>query len=162
MRGDSVGALGRATWEETADLCRQSGLKVLIDPDAAGVVALSAALPRVGVGHALLLCIRERRLLDQDALPFMPLPAAAPPHHDCRQAARLRGTTGERGVPRREEHKMIQVGAAEAERASVLHPKQIASPTALATGPIPDRLDDQHAGRSVGLWHKASPPAKAG
>ena len=41
MRGDSIGALGRSTREESADLFCQSGLKVLIDPDAAGTFQLA-------------------------------------------------------------------------------------------------------------------------
>jgi hypothetical protein len=56
---------------------------------------------------------------------------------------------------------MIEVRTIEAERANVVHPKKIARRAAVTADPIPDRLDDQHAGWSLVLRHAASPPVKA-
>ena len=143
---DRGGSPGRAAGEQPADFVRHPGLElhVLIGPPFP--VSLAAAHPGFFVGEALLLGLLQCCFLGEDALPLVAFPGPAPAHDDSRQAARLPGAAGQRGVTCRDEDQMVHVGAGQAERARVVHDEEIAGAAAASAGPVPDRQDDDQVG----------------
>ena len=154
MAGDRLGTFGRAAGKQPRDFGRHAGLELHVLVSAALTVSFTAAAPRVLVGEALLFGLLERRLLDQDALPLVPLAAATPPHHHGRKHASLFRPAGQRGVARAEEDQVIQVGAGHAQRSHVVHRQQVAGTRAPGAHPVLDRHDDNQVGR-LGRGHNA-------
>ena len=81
----------------------------------------------------------QRVLFDQQALSLVAFPGTAPLQDDGGESGELAGPAGDRGVARRQEHQVIEVGAAQAESAPVAgqeHPCLVAELlVALAAAP---------------------------
>lgn len=147
MAGDRLGAFGRTAGKQPRDFPCHAGLQLNVLADAVLAVAFTTAHPGVLVGEALLFGLLQRGFPDQDALPLVPLTAAAPPHHHGRKHAGLLGPAGQRGVTRAEEHQVIQVSAGHAERSLVGGDQQVAGASALGAVPGLDRQHDHQVGR---------------
>jgi hypothetical protein len=127
--------------EQPDDLLRHPGLERDIFVGPPFLVPRAAARPGRLVREAFPFRLLKGWFLDQDALPLVSFPGPAPPDDDRRQAARLLGPPGERGVAGREELQVVQVGAGQAQRARAVHDQQVAVAVAAARDPVPDRHD---------------------
>ena len=143
---DRLGAVLGAPRVAAEDLACGLRLKLDVLRRATGPIASPAPRPRFVVFEAVALGLLERGLLDQDPPALVSSPRAAEAHHDCGQAAGFLRPAGERGVPGRQEHKLVQVRAAQAERSHVLHLQELAAAAASRAGPIPEWRDDHQVG----------------
>src|SRR5437667_264091 len=78
----------------------------------------------------------QRILLDEAPMTLVAPPGAAEADDDRRQAARLPRAPRERRVARAEEHEVVEVRAAHAERPGLLHEQEVARPAAGGAGPV--------------------------
>jgi hypothetical protein len=147
--GDRLGPRWRAAGKQPQDLLRHAGGELDVLGGPALPVPFPAADPGILVGQALLLRLLQRLLLDQQALPLVPLAGPAPPHHHRRQPAGLLRPAGQRGIPGRQEHQVVHVGAGQAQRAGAVHDQQVTGALALRALPVPHRLDDHKVRRRV-------------
>src|SRR5207249_4585765 len=101
--GDGLGPLARAAREELPDRRRELGLElhVLVRPPLLRPESGPAA--RLLVGEAVGLGLLERRLLDEDPLPFVALSGPAEADDDRRERAGPLRAAGEGGVAGRQE-----------------------------------------------------------
>ena len=86
----------------------------LFSPDG---FALSAPLSDLAVGQTFLFGLFQRLLLDQQPLPFVPIPRAAPFQDHRRERRMLFRPPRQRRVAGREKDQMIQIGASQTQRA---------------------------------------------
>ncbi len=115
MVGDLICCRLGTPWELGTHRCRKL-LEVL-------VLELLLSFPRscpspltdLGVGDTLRLRLLDGGLFDQEALALVPLARTTPSDNHRAQPGVLAGSSGQRGIPRREEHQVVEVGAAEAE-----------------------------------------------
>src|SRR5205823_3899584 len=102
-----------------------------------------------------------RRLFDKDALTFVALTAAAPPHDDGPQSGVFARPAGEGGVPARQVDEVAQVGARHAVGRAFHDPQQVAAPelfpALVAGGVLGNREDDDLLELAVGLAVAARP-----
>src|SRR5579859_1715487 len=135
MCGDRRGAIARAAWKDSPDFGSQR-LRV-------GRILLVASLPVSDpsrgsgalVRQALPLGALQRILFNQDALPFIAFTRAAESHDHGAEPAGLFRAPGQGGVAGRQERKMVQIGAGQAERTAALHDEEAACAGTLAAAP---------------------------
>ncbi|ANH91007.1 hypothetical protein A8713_07335 [Streptomyces sp. SAT1] len=89
MRRDGPCASGRATGKQPPYLRRERLREPYVLRRPPPRVPGPAPPPRLGVGQTPLFGAGEGRLLDEDALPFVPAAAPGEPHHRDRQRALL-------------------------------------------------------------------------
>jgi LysR family transcriptional regulator, transcription activator of glutamate synthase operon len=148
VAGDRIGPRGRAPGEQPRDLGGELPLEDHVLVGAAHGVPLPAPCPQVRVAKALLFGLLDGGRLGQDALPLIALAALAPLHHDGGQPAGLLRPAGQRGVPGRQELKVVHISAGQAERTSFVHDQEVAGALAFRALPVPHRDDDHQIGRS--------------
>jgi hypothetical protein len=155
-------ASARPTGEQPPDLRGHARLEPHILRGPAVAVPVPAAQPGVLVGEALLLGLAQRWLLGEDALPFVAPPVPAPADDHGRQAARLAGAAGQRGVTRRDENQVVKVGAGQAQRTRLVHDEEVPGAVALGARPVLDRRDGHEVGGlaralRIPFWRGACP-----
>lgn len=120
-------------WKQLANTMRERVDVFHINGLAPFCRTFTSPRTRFGIRQAFLFCSCESRLVDQYALPFVPLSRAAEPDHD---GAELRVTTRpacQRNITSRQKHEMIEIRALKTQRPSRVHAEKAPLPELLAT-----------------------------
>src|SRR5258705_3616206 len=139
MSGDVLPLRSRAAREEIAQSLGKLGHVLLIQLGSPLRRPRASALTCISVGEALTLSLRERGLLNQNALALVASSCTAEADHDRIERRVLPGAARERSIPAGQKHQVVEVGAGHAERPLLLDRKST-------------RLNSSHLGISYAVF----------
>jgi hypothetical protein len=119
MRSDSLRPLWWAAGVALPDACGELCYELGVQFDAPFPLAVAAPGPHLGIVQALGFSAIQRLFFDQQTLALVPLPRAAPFQHDGGKRRVVSRPACECRIARRQERKVVQVRACEAERATI-------------------------------------------
>ena len=152
MRSDRPRLVGRTTGEQLHNFCCHRCGEIAILFRSPSSVLFPPRAPLANIRITFLFCLLEGSLFNQHTLALITATRSAETNHHGGKSAVFPGAPGEGGITSREIDQVIEIGAAQAKGAPVLHEEKISLPQFVQAFCAPRVAQDVEDHQFLGFW----------